>query len=110
LNVNQGLTPRKYDFRVWIWERPGDQWTFKNVDLKSTYLVYDVCTDPLVEGIFFDFIDGRRYLLYAQKPNVAGQPERGLVMHMLKLERWHEQIYIRGCKVKEEWYDESTVP
>jgi len=107
LNINQGLSPKKYDFRVWIWQRPGDIWTFKNVALESTYFVFDVCSDPLVEGIFFDFTDGRRHLLYPQRPNIPGEADRGLVMHMLKIETWQERIYIQGCGELEDWHHDK---
>jgi len=108
-NIAQGLSPAKHDFRVWIWQSSEYSWTFKNVDVhNSWYFVYDVCKDPLVEGVFFEFADGRRHLLYAQSPYIADDPSRGLVMHMLKVETWEEKLYVRGCK--EDSYDEGKVP
>ena len=99
LNVQGGLSVPNYDFRIWVWQSSFFSWTFKNVDIiNSWYFVYDVCTDPVVEGIFFEFTDGRRHVLYPQRPVYADAPEKGLIMHMLQIETWHEQLTVQGCK------------
>jgi len=97
--ISQGTAEPTYDIRFWIWESTEYQWMIKSVGHESMYYKLELCTDPLVQGLWFILHDSRMFMLY---PRTKTPGEQRLEMEFLHLSAdMSEELILQAC------YDEG---